>query len=64
MASSIQLPAVVTETVDKAVAAFDKLNTPQKVAVGVAGGLTSLVLLNKLLSATAGYKRKPSSLEL
>ncbi|EFJ51011.1 hypothetical protein VOLCADRAFT_103647 [Volvox carteri f. nagariensis] len=59
----VTVPAVVTKTVDRLTAEFDKLSTTQKYAVGVAGGVASLYLVGSLLYK-GNDKSKPSTFEL
>ncbi|GLC44114.1 hypothetical protein PLESTF_000693200 [Pleodorina starrii] len=59
----VAVPAAVTQAVDRLSAEFDKLNTTQKYAVGVAGGVTALFMASKLLFK-ATEKSKPSTFEL
>ena len=62
--SSIQLPSYVSDSLDKAIDVYQGLSQPQKVAVGIAGGLASIVAVSKALGFASEYKRKPSSFEL
>jgi 24-methylenesterol C-methyltransferase len=62
--SSIQLPSYVSDSVDKVVDLYQGLSQPQKVVVGVAGGLASLMAVTKVFSLASDYKRKPSAFEL
>lgn len=62
--TSIQLPSYVSESVDKIVETYQGLSQPQKVAVGIAGGLASLVAVSKAIRIASDYKRKPSAFEL
>lgn len=57
-------PKVVTEALEAASAHYDKLSTPQKYAVGITGGILTLGMINKVITAIGGYKIKPSSFEI
>ncbi|GLI58783.1 hypothetical protein VaNZ11_000539 [Volvox africanus] len=59
----VAVPALVTKTVDRLSAEFDKLSTTQKYAVGVAGGVASLYLVGSLLFKSSDNS-KPSTFEL
>lgn len=60
----VQLPSVVSEGLASASAQYDKLTPAGKYAVGITGGLLTLGMINKVITATGGYRIKPSSFEL
>ena len=60
----MKLPTLVAEGLEKASAHYEKLSTSQKYAVGIAGGVLTLGMINKVITAAGGYKRKPNSFEL
>jgi 24-methylenesterol C-methyltransferase len=58
------LPAFVTQAIDNAAERFEKLSPGQKVAVGIGGGIVSLWLAGRLISAGSSFGRRPSAFEL
>ncbi|PNW75007.1 hypothetical protein CHLRE_12g500500v5 [Chlamydomonas reinhardtii] len=59
---AVALPAAVTSAYERLAGEFDKLSTTQKYAVGIAGGVTSLYLLAKVLKGSD--RDKPTTLQL
>ncbi|GAX76949.1 hypothetical protein CEUSTIGMA_g4396.t1 [Chlamydomonas eustigma] len=60
----MKLPEALEEAFNTAASTYDKLTTPQKYAVGIAGGLVSIRLMSSLISFSSDYKRKPTSFDL
>ena len=60
----VQLPKAVADGLATATEHYDKLSPTAKYAVGITGGILTLGAINKIYTASGGYKIKPSSFEL